>query len=406
MTRNTFQNETSHMFLSTIPSASYRSLFMHSHRLLSRLPVTPSANSSDRQHKQEPSSSSFVGSDVVVDSAIVNETSSTLISSPELDAEIDARFHNPNVSQILKKSAVAAFVENEPTLSDDAAAKDAIQKRFLLQSVQSSRPGADLNPKGPSRPAIASRQFLESGEYSSARSQKEGLNRASTLIRAQHAKSDAAAYKTPTQQLYEDYLTIRPTLDSFETLVDAQIARARRKGQFDDLSGRGKPIQFDTDERLNVHLSDTELIMNRMIKSQNVLPGWIEAGQEVDRETAKLRKELEDLARECFRPNVNDSNSYHHPTPVESSQQSTSLGLWIRNLLGAREQQRPSPTNANSSVSAESRWKASGHEWASKRIDEINAKIRDYNLQSPGVKKVLLSVEKELQKARSTSNLQ
>ncbi|KAJ3241568.1 hypothetical protein HDU81_000107 [Chytriomyces hyalinus] len=395
------------MFLSTIPSASFRSLIRHSQRLLSNLPGTPSANPANQQHKQEHSSSSSVESDAVVDSAIVNETSSTLISSPELDAEIEARFHNPNVSQILKMSAVAAFVENEPTLSsDDAASKDAIQKRFLLQSVQSSRPGADLNPKGTARPAIASRQFLESGEYSSARSQKEGLSRASTLIRAQHAKSDAAAYKTPTQQLYEDYLTIRPTLDSFESLVDEQIARARRKGQFDDLSGRGKPIQFDTDERLNLHLSDTELIMNRMIKSQNVLPGWIEAGQEVDRETAKLRKELEDLARDCFHPNANESNLHDHPTPAVTSKQSSSLGLWITSLLAVREQQQPSPTNTSNSASAESKWKASGEEWASKRIDEINAKTRDYNLQSPGVKKVLLSVEKELQKARSASNLE
>jgi hypothetical protein len=181
------------------------------------------------------------------------------------------------------------------------------------------------------------------------------------------------AYKTPTQMLWEDYWVSRPSLESIDSLVDVKIDQARRQGAFENLSGRGKPLDLSSDERMNPYLSDTEFLMHRMIQNQggHTLP-WIEKGKEVDEEIANLRLELKNIWKECFQD----------PTPTSRrSSVSTSRGgkfgflvKWIEGDHG--------PKSKNSMLSPEEleqkqrqEWQQRGTEWATLRIEEINTKV-------------------------------
>ncbi|KAJ3082609.1 hypothetical protein HDU99_002149 [Rhizoclosmatium hyalinum] len=196
-------------------------------------------------------------------------------------------------------------------------------------------------------------------------------------------------------------MTIRPTLETFDSLVEERIANARRQGQFDELPGRGKPIAFDTDERLNVHLSDTEFFMNRMLKSQNTLPGWVEKHKDIDEDIQKLRIELKNIYAECFRESA-----------PSQSQPNSSLSFGLKALtswISPSKQtvaQSPPPTSADPPKFAETKeaiWRRRSKEWAELRIPEINARIRDFNLSSPGSsgKKNALNMDVEIERASS-----
>ncbi|KAJ3023912.1 UNVERIFIED_CONTAM: hypothetical protein HDU68_008402 [Siphonaria sp. JEL0065] len=330
----------------------------------------------------------------IIESTVKNEVSKGAEMLPEMEGEINRRVLNVDIGTIIKKIAAKVYVETEKPLTGESGL-DAIEKRFLIQQNQITR---EHSPAF--KPVLASRTRLEGPTSQfSAPAFKDNINRNHVnVVRVQLAKADATAYKTPTQLLYEDFLTIRPNMDSFDSLVEEQIAKARRKGEFDDLPGRGKPIDFNTEERLNVHLSDTEFFMNRMVKAQNALPPWIEKGKTVDQEKAMLQNELKDIYKDCFRT-PSDASSPSSGTSLSFSLKA--LSSWISSTpeaptLSSQRQQQPIFTE-----SSEGAWRRKGLEWAELRIPQINKLVREYNLESPGsaAKKALLIVEDELQKA-------
>ncbi|KAJ3208998.1 hypothetical protein HDU82_001586 [Entophlyctis luteolus] len=341
---------------------------------------------------------------VVVDSAVTSESTvaapraledeDTLAGSPhpEIAAENQKRTANAALAQVVKRVARDAFVAGEKVLSDSPDSADAIEKRFLLRVKQTQRHDAALNPSSGVSPGIAHRPFLEGPRSQNALAAKSPFKIAS-VVRAQHAKSDAETYKTPTQQLFEDYMTIRPTIESFDSLVEQRIAAAQRAGEFDDLPGKGKPIRFDSDDRLNVHVSDTEFIMNNMLKAQNVLPGWIELGKDILGDTEKLRQELRQMHQDIFHET---SRTLAPPSPVTSS----FLTRWFTNWSAGSEFSRP-PEQPHISYDSAGEWERRGREWAQLRIAQLNRKIDDYNIQSPGsvTKRARLSVDEEMARA-------
>ncbi|KAJ9096728.1 hypothetical protein QFC21_004998 [Naganishia friedmannii] len=62
---------------------------------------------------------------------------------------------------------------------------------------------------------------------------------------------------------------------AWQNLVEDRIERARSKGWFDNVSGRGKRINHDHDEN-NPYLDRGEYFMNRIVKRQGAKPPWIE----------------------------------------------------------------------------------------------------------------------------------
>lgn len=74
----------------------------------------------------------------------------------------------------------------------------------------------------------------------------------------------------------------------WESSIEQQIREARERGDFDNLPGKGKPL----------NLNDVGLVPEDMRLAYHVLqnsgfaPEWIELGQEIDRERASLEAEL------------------------------------------------------------------------------------------------------------------
>jgi DnaJ family protein C protein 28 len=65
------------------------------------------------------------------------------------------------------------------------------------------------------------------------------------------------------------------SIRAFAGLVEDKIERARRKGAFDNLPGRGKPFDRDINES-NPFIDRTEKLMNRIVQRQGAAPPWVE----------------------------------------------------------------------------------------------------------------------------------
>jgi DnaJ family protein C protein 28 len=74
----------------------------------------------------------------------------------------------------------------------------------------------------------------------------------------------------------------------WESLVDQKIREAMEQGEFDDLPGKGKPL--DTSEN---PFEDPELrTAHRMLRNAGFAPSWIEERKEIDAEFESARREL------------------------------------------------------------------------------------------------------------------
>lgn len=61
------------------------------------------------------------------------------------------------------------------------------------------------------------------------------------------------------------------------------IKRAEKEGQFDNLKGKGKPLDLDGDLTYN-----PDALLNKVMKNNNILPAWIQ----MDKDIEKLKEEL------------------------------------------------------------------------------------------------------------------
>jgi DnaJ homolog subfamily C member 28 len=74
----------------------------------------------------------------------------------------------------------------------------------------------------------------------------------------------------------------------WESLVDQKIREAMEQGEFDDLEGRGKPL--DTSEN---PFEDPELrLAHRMLRNAGFAPSWIEERKDIDSEFENARNQL------------------------------------------------------------------------------------------------------------------
>lgn len=64
----------------------------------------------------------------------------------------------------------------------------------------------------------------------------------------------------------------------YEDHISAIIKRAEKEGAFDNLKGKGRPLQFD-DNDLSYN-PDRQL--NKILKENNILPNWVKLGKEID----------------------------------------------------------------------------------------------------------------------------
>lgn len=73
----------------------------------------------------------------------------------------------------------------------------------------------------------------------------------------------------------------------WETAIDHAIREAQRRGDFDDLPGRGRPIDLGADG------DGDDWLANHMLRSQGFVPAWIEDDRAIAAERAALEALLE-----------------------------------------------------------------------------------------------------------------
>ncbi|KAJ3342742.1 hypothetical protein HDU93_001314 [Gonapodya sp. JEL0774] len=164
-------------------------------------------------------------------------------------------------------------------------------RSFLFREHQQTRPDGKRNPAMTTSVPVVARARLSDnlGWVPGGRNarDKEGIK-----VRLAHAKEDAEAYRQPTEQLWQEYWTVRPSsATGWQGIVEERIEQAKRAGLFDDIKGRGRPIQESSDSN-NPFLDRTEYFLNKAIKSQGNRPYFIEMSKDIDEEIRLFRKEM------------------------------------------------------------------------------------------------------------------
>lgn len=135
--------------------------------------------------------------------------------------------------------------------------------------------------------------------------------------------------------------------------TDDPVRKAMQEGQFDDLPGKGKPLNLDENP-----FADPEWeLAQHMLKSSGYSLPWIETRQEIEKELAEIRAELR---RTCEWRQVS----------LEQGQPAAQIEKeWQQGVRVFRE-----------------------------RVLELNKRIRDYNLQAPSDRfhLFILNADKEI----------
>jgi DnaJ homolog subfamily C member 28 len=125
----------------------------------------------------------------------------------------------------------------------------------------------------------------------------------------------------------------------WESLIDQKIREAMEQGEFDNLSGQGKPIDLS----VNPFEDPDWRTAHRLLRNAGFAPGWIEELKDIDVELGVARRELQ-RAR-----------------------------LVLKNARGTEHQS-----------SGEARWgKALGA--FRNKVADLNRRIRAWNLKAPSV---------------------
>lgn len=74
----------------------------------------------------------------------------------------------------------------------------------------------------------------------------------------------------------------------WESLIDQKIREAMEQGEFDDLPGKGEPVDFAENPFENPELR----MAHRMLRSAGFAPSWIEERKDIDAEFVVARSEL------------------------------------------------------------------------------------------------------------------
>lgn len=144
--------------------------------------------------------------------------------------------------------------------------------------------------------------------------------------------------------------------------IDDHIRKAMEEGKFDDLPGKGKPLNLDD----NPHADPDWQLAHHMLKTSGYTLPWIAARQEIDAQIEAARTALA-RAWEWRHRSLHGNRLY---PDVEAE--------WQRAMRSFEGQ-----------------------------VEKINKKIFDYNLQTPLEKFQLLKLvaEKEIDEVKSGSTL-
>ncbi|KAF5371287.1 hypothetical protein D9758_004245 [Tetrapyrgos nigripes] len=145
------------------------------------------------------------------------------------------------------------------------------------------------------------------------------------------------------------------SLKGWTGLIEDKIERARSRGVFNNLNGRGKPLVTTTEER-NPFIAREEFLMNRIVQRHGAAPPWVELQSELDTAIKTFR----DLLRQSWtRRAIRNLTTLHPP-----------------NLL-----LRFSLTDIKNLRDAE--WEKRERSYHDTAVEEVNALVRKYNGIAP-----------------------
>lgn len=78
-------------------------------------------------------------------------------------------------------------------------------------------------------------------------------------------------------------------MSSTQDLVEGQIEKAMKRGDFNNLEGSGKPLHFDE----NPYEPPEMRMVLKILKDNDFAPYWVELGKEIDAGQARLRSSVE-----------------------------------------------------------------------------------------------------------------
>lgn len=194
------------------------------------------------------------------------------------------------------------------------------------------------------------------------------------------------------------------SLQALSSLADEKIEEARRRGQFNNLSNRGKPLERDHNAE-SPFLDTTEYLLNRIIKQQDMVPPWIEKQQEVVSATKNFRERLRvewrrhvarsiassggDLEVQC-RKAERYAQGEERLLRIEERAKKIEMGEEVEDMEDAVV---AGPTE----VFRDPAWETTELSYHKLAIENLNSKTRSYNLMAPELaKKPYFNLEREL----------
>lgn len=140
--------------------------------------------------------------------------------------------------------------------------------------------------------------------------------------------------------------------------IEKHIQKAIEEGQFNDLPGQGEPLKLDD----NPHEDADWRLAHHMLRSGGFTLPWIELRQEIETESEQARTELKRAWE------------------------------WRQQALGAGRRYRL----------VQDEWERAVRRFK-ERVEKINKRIFDYNLQAPATRLQILQVEAEAEINRLTT---
>ncbi|GAA5865388.1 hypothetical protein JCM1840_001551 [Sporobolomyces johnsonii] len=156
---------------------------------------------------------------------------------------------------------------------------------------------------------------------------------------------------------------------AWEGFIEEKIKQAHRDGLFRNIKGRGKPIPKD-DAESNPFISRDDFLINRIMKTQDAAPPWVEVQKELESSLAAFRTEL--------RAN------------------------WTRRALRIRSSEGLTPAVVREVAEGwkDPEWEAREKSYHDTAIKSLNDLVRKYNVIAPyHVRRPLLTLRNELDSA-------
>ncbi len=160
-------------------------------------------------------------------------------------------------------------------------------------------------------------------------------------------------------------------IGSYENWLEQSIREAQQRGEFDNLSGQGKPQDLTVDH--NAGDWDSGF---RILKNNGLAPAWIEADKEIRAEQAALSALAERTAAFITEHRSAAGEPQAQPDPAPASWSSRIRRLWSGRPVAERGEQHFSLADLRYERDRARR------EYL-RRSEELNQKIHEYNSSLP-----------------------